>query len=211
MPQPSLPNIYIIGAQGTGKTTLVDALLPSLLPMCQTLNLQPPATFPESARQVLSTSTLTTSQIAASPTLSHSLNKAIIAAQSTAETLALSRSSWFISDRSAIDPIVYTRRSVSREAAADIMAGEDWVEMTGRMEGGLVVVCEAGMEWLVDDGLRLMPKGREDWMSVYEGFCEVLGEVGVGYCVLPAGVESVEERVEFVIVKWRERVASLVV
>ncbi|KAK8862871.1 ATP-binding protein [Apiospora arundinis] len=36
------------------------------------------------------------------------------------------------------------------------------------MAASLVVVCEAGVEWLTNDEDRLMPTGREEWARAHE-------------------------------------------
>ena len=70
------------------------------------------------------------------------------------------------------------------------------------MARSLVVVCEAGAEWLVDDGVRLMPVDGGDWRALHELFCRGLGEQGVGFVVLPCGVRDLGERVGFVLERW---------
>ena len=66
----------------------------------------------------------------------------------------------------------------------------------------MVIVCEAGAEWLTDDGVRLMPENREDWIGFHQLFCNCLGDLGLKYEVLPCDVTSIHERVAFVLERW---------
>lgn len=72
------------------------------------------------------------------------------------------------------------------------------------MAASLVIVCEAGVDWLVDDGVRLMPLDSKEWAQLHGEFCGVLGDVGLDYHVLPAGVRDLDERVRFVLTRWEE-------
>lgn len=143
-----------------------------------------PQIIREVARKVQRIHPIPTESIRSDPSQSLQLQKRIQAAQFEAEREALQRGSWFISDRSGFDPIVYARRYVGSEAAADMMESVWWVELMERMSASLVVVCESGMGWLQDDGVRLMPEDREDWMQLHNLFCEMLDEAGLLYCLL---------------------------
>lgn len=79
------------------------------------------------------------------------------------------------------------------------------------MATSLIVLCESGVDWLVDDGVRLMPRDGKEWAEIHEEFCVVLGELGLVYHVLPAGVKDINERVRFVVAKWEEMRCPLVV
>jgi hypothetical protein len=58
-----------------------------------------------------------TDEIRSVPDRSLKLQKLILKAQADAEQAALKTAEWFISDRSAVDPIVYATRYVRPEAA----------------------------------------------------------------------------------------------
>lgn len=63
---------------------------------------------------------------------------------------------------SLVDPIVYARRYV-REAAADYLVQSlEWSELWQRMEKSVVIVCEAGADWLTHEVVRLLPESREE-------------------------------------------------
>ena len=109
----------------------------------------------------------------------------------------------FVSDRSGFDPVFYTKRYVGEEGARDLMRTNTWVELKDRMEHSLVIVCEAGADWLIDDGVRLMPEDKKDWVAFHDLFCSSLKEAGLEYVVLPCEMKDLAERVQFVLSSWR--------
>lgn len=215
------PNIYIIGAQCTGKTTLVNNLRehffaqqplnsdlnPKPNPLDQS-NIPPPVIISEVARSVLKDHNFTAQDVR-TPARSLALQQLILSAQSAAERDAVGQGRWFISDRSGADPIAYALRYAGEEAARRALcASDEWRELRGRMQRSLVVVCEAGPEaagWLADDGVRMMPENVEEWTGFHEMFCRFLEGEGVGFEVLPAGVAGHGERVRFVLDRWGVR------
>ncbi|ORY59518.1 AAA domain-containing protein [Pseudomassariella vexata] len=213
----NLPNIYIIGAQCTGKTTLVNALEAYFTHQHHKNSVPTKPSYPapsfieEVARTVLKTHNFAAHDIRTSPSRALALQTLILEAQFRAERLHLATaednaedscsSPWFISDRSAIDPIVYALRYVSEDAAQELSASNEWKEMRALMARSLVIVCEAGANWLVDDGVRLMPSG-EEWMETHRDFCQVLKSAGLKYEILPWRIGIMDERVKFVLSKW---------
>ena len=194
-------NIYIVGAQCTGKTTLIGALSSHFT--ASSLSTTPaPLVFTEVARTVLRKHNLTGSDIASSPSTNLLFQQLMIEAQYATEKVA-ETSQWFISDRSGFDPIVYARRYVGEEGARSLMEMEIWGELKERMGRSLVVVCEAGADWLVDDGVRLMPENKEDWVAFHDLFCELLRDAGLDFVVLPCEMKDLAERVRFVLDCWR--------
>jgi predicted ATPase len=215
---PPPPNIYIVGAQCTGKTTLVNALRAHFTTPTTDLNLNPhppPTIITEVARRVLSTHHFTAHDVR-TPTRSLALQQLILQAQATAERDALNpnqnpggEASWFISDRSGADPIAYAVRYVGADTARAALADSaEWATLRARMREAVVVVCEAGegvAGWLRDDGVRLMPEDLGEWVGFHGLFCGFLEGEGVRYEVLSAGVGALEERVGFVLGRWRAR------
>lgn len=130
------------------------------------------------------------------------LQELIFEAQYAAEEKAAAGKQWFIADRSGFDPIVYARRYVGEEGARNLLGMGMWGVLRERMVGSLVVICEAGADWLVDDGVRLMPVDRADWRAFHDLFCEVMRAEGVGFEVLPCDVVELKERVAFVLDWW---------
>ncbi|KAI2642306.1 AAA domain-containing protein [Xylaria nigripes] len=198
------PNIYIIGSQCTGKTTLINALS-DYFDRSPVTAAKQPAIIKEVARTILKKYDFTRIDIRNSPDRALELQRLIIEAQSAAEKAKLRENSWFISDRSAVDPVVYARKYVGTEAADALRAAPHWVKMRDRMARSLVVVCEAGVGWLTDDGVRLMPLDQAEWLGVHEEFCALLADAGLEYHILPSSVGSREDRLQFVLGLWEEK------
>ena len=196
-------NLYVVGAQCTGKTTLVNALEAAYT--VQSVDeagepLQQPSIIREVARTVLKEKSFTREDITTSPSRALQLQTHILEAQLEAERSASNDTPprWYICDRSGLDPIAYAQTFVGVEAADEMLASAAWMQLERRMKDGIVILCEAGCSWLVDDGTRLMPTGLEDWMRVDGAFRELLGARGIGYTGIPKDMVSLAERVELV-------------
>ncbi|KAF2109359.1 AAA domain-containing protein [Lophiotrema nucula] len=193
---------YIIGAQCTGKTTLVNALETSN----HTSNTsgtgadQQLVFVREVARSVLKEKGFSRDEIVTSPIRSLELQKYILEAQFKAERAVSNRlpTSWCICDRSGLDPIVYAQLFVGREAADEMIASIAWKELENRMKEGIVFVCEAGCSWLVDDGTRLMPEDMEGWMQIDGAFRELLEARAIPYTIISRDLDALEDRVKLV-------------
>jgi nicotinamide riboside kinase len=204
----SIPNIYIIGPQSTGKTTLVNKIHDDLEHWLIDTSIETPHVIEEVARSVLSKHKFSAEDITSSTSKCLALQKFILEAQAVAEKEALRSSSWFISDRSGFDPLVYAKRYVSDNAVMKMQMNPAWKSIRARMESSLIVVCEAGTPWLVDDGVRLMPGSEEEWMQVFQDFCQLLNTIGFEYSVLPRTLLGLEDRAEFIRERWVERRAA---
>lgn len=187
-------NIFVIGAQCTGKTTLVDALERHFAQV--QAKAHQPTIVREVARTVLQKHNFTRDDIISSPERALQLQQRILEAQFEAETTA---SNWYICDRSAIDPIVYAFLYASEPSATELFKSSMWGLLERNMKEGLVVVCETGCSWLVDDGTRLMPKDAEDWDRVDAMFRELLEARSIDYLVLPRSVQDLSERVDIIL------------
>ncbi|OCK94551.1 uncharacterized protein K441DRAFT_659892 [Cenococcum geophilum 1.58] len=200
-------NIYIVGAQCTGKTTLVHALskfFETQKNRCLHGEATPkPYIINEVARNVLREHRFTASDITSSKSRAAQLQKLILAAQCQIER-ETQRNGWYISDRSALDPIVYARYYVGEDAAEEMMKSEEWLEMWECMKLGLVFVCESGVPWLFDDGIRVMPDDVSGWVKFHDLFCKMLNEAGVEYYLLPKTMLGLEERLAMVLSVWKE-------
>ncbi|KAI8935052.1 hypothetical protein NX059_008716 [Plenodomus lindquistii] len=192
-----MKNIYIIGAQCTGKTTLVNALDNSFK---RNPDDQSPLVIREVARKVLKQRQFTRVDITTSPERALELQQHILTAQHDAETTACSTTSvdWYICDRSGLDPIVYTRCFVGEGAAAEMLSSEVWQELESRMKKGVVILCEAGCDWLTDDGVRLMPKDVEDWMRIDVAFRDLLKIRGIAFSILSRDIVELDDRIKSV-------------
>ncbi|EGR51983.1 uncharacterized protein TRIREDRAFT_2343 [Trichoderma reesei QM6a] len=194
-------NIYIIGAQCTGKTSLVNALEVSFAKVFETT---PPTIVREVARSVLKTHGFTASDITSDPARCLQLQSLILEAQRNSEREALAKNPWIISDRSGLDPIVYASRHIGDEAVKLLTSSDHWQELRERMSLSLVFVCETVEAWLVSDGVRLMPKDVEDWIAYDTEFCRMLEAEGIEYQMMPRSVETLEDRVAFVWSRWEK-------
>jgi len=208
-PDAHVPNIYIIGPQSTGKTTLINKLQSDLEHRLADTSIDKPQIISEVARTVLAKHKYSAEDIKTSTTRCFELQQLILEAQAEAEKKALKASSWFISDRSAFDPLVYAKRYAAPGAVAQLQQLPAWKEVKARMDTSLIVVCESGMPWLTDDGVRLMPGSEDEWMQTFYSFCEMLGELGLEYCVVPRTVLDISERAALVWARWNERRQSL--
>ncbi|KAL9615081.1 MAG: hypothetical protein Q9167_000504 [Letrouitia subvulpina] len=192
-------NIYIVGAQCTGKTTLVTALEKYFQDEAE--NRKPsfskPAVIREVARTVLRQHNFTADDITNSKSRALQLQKLILNAQLEAESAV--KGIWFISDRSGLDPIVYARQHVGKEAADELIQNSTWKTLEKQMRGSLIVVCEPDADWLVDDGVRLMPDNVQAWNNFHHLFCACLDSLDLPYAVLPKYTRNLQQRIEFVI------------
>ena len=188
-------NIYIVGAQCTGKTTLVNALEVSLdsHPVSDRA-----AIIREVARTVLKEHGFSAHDLRTSQEKTMAFQALILQAQDRAETAALEGASYFISDRSGIDPIVYAMELVGHESAGSLLQSREWLVLRERMQRSIVVVCEPGADWLTDDGVRLMPLDQTEWREIHEAFCNALNDNKIPYSVLGHEVTDLVDRVSFI-------------
>ncbi|KAG6040813.1 hypothetical protein E4U41_006984 [Claviceps citrina] len=198
------PNIYIVGAQCTGKTTLVNALAASFdaYASASTSPLPLPAIIREVARSVLSKHHLTAHDIRISPDRCSHLQLLILQAQHASEQHALETSPWFISDRSGLDPLIYAERHVGAAFARKMLSTPEWRSLGASLARSVIFVCEPTGGWLADDGVRLMPLDGDDWQACHRRFCAWLAALGLEYRVVPSTMPDLGERVRFVWHEW---------
>lgn len=199
------PAIYIVGAQCSGKTTLAVALREyfSSDPSLPAVTL-----LTEAARDILKRHHFTRKDIRESRNRCMELQKLILEGQFTEERKIM-HNSMLISDRSGIDPIVYAAKYGCDAGTKLLLASLEWHELRGRMASSVVVVCEPVEDWLKDDGVRLMPKNAKEWIEIHQSFCDHLEGANIQYCVLPADMTSLRDRVQFVASQWRKRLENL--
>ena len=208
-------NIYIIGAQSTGKTTLISGLVTYFHNHSNitwgTLAVAKPCVLEEVARQVLMNCGCTGQTVSESKSQALQLQSLILKTQYEAEDII--KDCWFISDRSGIDAIVYAKLYAGESEAEQLLNEEKWKEMEKRLQGSLIVVCEPVLSWLKEDGLRFMPEDRsariELICTIHELFCSFLNRLEFNHVILPKTVTNLEARVRFVTAKWTEMGDSL--
>jgi nicotinamide riboside kinase len=199
-------NVYIIGPQCTGKSTLVKALENAYKEAANENRVQRYAASPqptivqEVARTVFQKQGFTRNDLRNSKLRALQVQEYILEAQRNAESAASAdtASTWYICDRSGLDPIVYAHMYVGAAAAADMLASDTWQYLERKMKQGIVFLCEAGCSWLVDDGTRLMPSGVEEWMKTESVFREQLVARDIKYSIVPRDMGSLQERVQLV-------------
>jgi predicted ATPase len=194
-------NIYIIGAQSTGKTTLVTALTKWFT--FGSAAHSPPTVAPciirEVARTVLKEHSFKAEDIRASSTKALDLQRLILKAQAEAESNASKTGNWFISDRSGLDCLIYAQLYAGNDAVAGLLQGEDWKACQQSLREARIFVCEPGAQWLLDDGTRLMPLDDEEWFKTHDMFCQFLKKLDLSYTVVPRDLEDIDERVNLVL------------
>ncbi|ETI27930.1 hypothetical protein G647_00379 [Cladophialophora carrionii CBS 160.54] len=191
-------SIYIIGAQCTGKTTLVEDVAEAL----RTQGAGPFATIKELARGILNTANITRDDIRAGNAGAMEFQKLVLGAQLN-EELDRERRGLIVSDRSGIDPIAYATLYGPPEVARDLLESDAWRVLREKMRKGLIILCEPVREWLFDDGTRLMPADDAEWYELHTVFIRLLQQTGITYEVVPATCTSREERVARVLARWR--------
>lgn len=195
-----MKNLYVVGAQCTGKTTLVNALEDDYKSNNIGRNLPQPSVIREVARTVLKEKGFNRDDITTSPARALQLQQHILDAQLRAESSQIdeSTSNWYICDRSGLDPIVYAQLFAGKSAADDMLASKAWRTLEHYMKNGIVILCEAGCTWLTDDGIRLMPEGLDDWMRVDSTFRKLLDARGITYRIISKDMINLQERLETV-------------
>ena len=200
------PNIYIVGAQCTGKTSLTKwiAQLLEIKPTCRGSPIPKPQIVGEVAREVLRKGNFTANDITSSEERALELQRRIIIAQSRVEK---KKTGWFISDRSALDALVYAQRYCSSDKSLRTM--DELYDSLARLRNAVVILCEPVEAWLVDDGVRLMPENAADWLDLHHRFRENLAAFNVDFHILPRHILYLDDRARFVIELWEERAKAI--
>lgn len=209
-PQRRPRNIYIVGAQSSGKTTLISGLEKYFHDHSNTTwgasTVGKPFVLEEVARKVLLDCGCTGKTVSDSKSEALRLQSLILEAQSEAEDAI--KDLWFMSDRSGLDAIVYAKLYAGESEAEQLMETKHWREMETALQNSLVIVCEPVVPWLKEDGLRLMPKdlsARAELVFKIHGlFCDLLNRLGFRYLILPKSLTDLDARVHFVVAKWKE-------
>lgn len=191
-------SIYLIGAQCTGKTTLLEALTKAIKSRYHSVSF---STVTEIARDVLRQHQFTREDITSSSDRALQLQQLILDAQFEKES-RLGHST-ILSDRSGVDPIVYGVQYGPPHARLLLEKSLKWQFLRDRMKKSLVVVCPPHKEWSTDDGTRLMADSWEEWHNVHLTFVEILHDNDIPFYVIPMDVVDRDERVEFVLDLWR--------
>ncbi|KAH9888526.1 AAA domain-containing protein [Cubamyces lactineus] len=186
--------VFVLGPSSSGKTTLCDTL-------SEELGVRPPQYIKEVARNVMKTHGFTRND-----TDTYEMQYAIMAAQLEAEeraAAALQNTTvagirLILSDRSAIDPIVYAGTSGVPGALGRrhrLLEDAALQRMLPSYRGSLFVVLEPVTEWLEDDGVRsLEDPGRYNSVLV-----ATLRELGIPYVTIGTETKDIRARVNLVL------------
>ncbi|EXJ72718.1 uncharacterized protein A1O5_03865 [Cladophialophora psammophila CBS 110553] len=197
-----MPSIYIIGAQCTGKTTLVEAVSQHIRRQQTYLSF---AIIKELARGILVAADVNRDDIRTGSEKAMGFQKRVLEAQLDEEQ-KLQSQGFIISDRSGIDPIAYAKLYGPPRVTKEMLGTSAWAALRKTMRQGVVILCEPVPRWLSDDGVRLMPQDTREWFELHQAFIDLLRLSDIGFVLLPATCNSIEERVAFVLEKWGNRV-----
>ncbi|OAP58357.1 hypothetical protein AYL99_07447 [Fonsecaea erecta] len=195
------PSIYIIGAQCTGKTTLVDAVSQRIRSEHSHLSF---AVIKELARGILTTADVNRGDIRAGSKKAMNFQRLVLEAQLDEEQ-RLQSHGFIISDRSGIDPIAYANLYGPPQVTEEMLEMSAWAALKKRMCQGIVILCEPVPAWLFDDGVRLMPKDTSEWLELHNAFVNLLRQSEIEFELLPATCSLIEKRVAFVLESWEAR------
>lgn len=145
------------------------------------------------------------------------MQQAILEAQVKAERDAMAslassdstKEKVLLSDRCAIDALVYTRKYVSEDAYKTLCETLEFQEALGRYRGErakgnhgtqvLFILTLPVAEWLIDDGIRSMDEPE----AVLEEFRNVLNDMEIPFVELGSEIMELGRRVEWVVSKAR--------
>lgn len=189
--------VYFVGPGSTGKTTLARALsekctLPTFM-------------LSEVARTVLCKLNYTADDISNDNAKCYVLQNAILLEQCHQERELLKMKKMFISDRCAIDPIVYAQFYIKDEKV-ELLKSVEWFEMKLRYQNAkrsLIVLIEPNEAFLTDDGIRKMPIDLDDWKLFYQTYLKFMVDQDIPFRIIPSHVTDISDRMDLVI-GWME-------
>lgn len=188
-------NVYIVGPQSTGKTTLVKALVQRLSGDV--------AVIYEIARHVMKEKGYSRIDVdSADMERRFSLQNDIFQAQVRKEQSLIESGIDFVSDRSAIDPLVYLMHYSGTEMLERITSTAEWRnvrERYGDAKVSLVFLLMPVEDFLIDDDVRYMAKSLDDWHSLASSFQRFLREQQISGVELGVECRDIDDRVERVI------------
>ncbi|KAJ5042665.1 AAA domain-containing protein [Bipolaris maydis] len=194
---PKQSNLYLIGPQCSGKTTLLNALRAFYSDRDPASHgIEQPFFIEEVVRVIMHEKGFQARDLYDS-VRGLQLQTHILLRQNQIEEQLKDR--WFLADRSALDTLVYAKQYTGTDAFKALASTKEWENSRLRMQYATVIVCEAGnTEWLSADKVRLAYQDTAGWKALNESFFVMLREYGISYSVLPNAVKDLGERVALV-------------
>jgi hypothetical protein len=113
----------------------------------------------------------------------------------------------FVSDRSAIDPLVYLMHYSGTKSLDKMTSGVEWRkvrERYGDTKESLVVLLLPVDEFLIDDHIRYMAKSIQDWHSLAASFQRFLHEQDISAIEFGEERRDIGNRVDRVLTELRK-------
>jgi nicotinamide riboside kinase len=184
-------NVYIIGPQSVGKTTLVNAVAGKLGGEV--------AIIQEVARNVMREKGYSRIDVDSGDSeRKFDMQHDIFKAQVEKELALLKVGTNFLSDRSAIDPIIYLKHYSGDEGANRITSTDHWQKVRDRYSdpnSSLIVLLSPVEEFLVDDSIRYIARSLDDWHALASSFRSFLWEQKIPFVEIGKECKLIDERV----------------
>jgi nicotinamide riboside kinase len=190
--------LYIIGPQSTGKTTLVNALARAFVDNVPVIR--------EVARKVMAEKGYSKVDVdSTDPERRFKMQRDIFTAQvETENSLLNSKDLSFLSDRSAIDPLIYLLRYSGTTHLTRLTSTDLWNDVRDRyrdVSKSLILLLLPVEKFLDDDDIRYVPKSLEDWYALADDFRAFMVEEKIPFLETGDECLEVEERVLWVLSK----------
>jgi nicotinamide riboside kinase len=184
-------NVYIIGPQSTGKTTLVNAMAQSLEGDVHVIQ--------EIARTVMRERGYSRNDVDSDNSERRfTLQQDIFNAQVEKEMMFLQSGKEFLSDRSAVDPLIYLMHFSGQNEVNRITSTDKWRKVRSRYADynqSLVVLLSPVASFLVDDDVRYMSKSLDDWNALASNFRLFLDQEKIPFVEIGEEILDIKERV----------------
>lgn len=156
----------------------------------------------EVARTVLKSFDCNADDIFNDPTKCYDLQKRILFAQCQKEISLDDQQEKYVSDRSAVDPIVYAKHHLNPEAYQTLCDLDVWKDIKSLYQNQskmLLVLIEPNEIFLKSDGTRKMPQDLKDWKDFHQCFLEFLADNDIPFKTIPKDVTDIGQRTAMVI------------
>ncbi|KAF7920908.1 hypothetical protein EAE99_007760 [Botrytis elliptica] len=195
-----LPNIYLIGPQCTGKTTLLETLRTHYAIDAnrefESQCAERPVIIEEVVRRVMRCQGFNIQDLR-NVERGFELQQCVLLEQYNSEKKV--QCEWYISDRSGLDALVYAKAYIGVTAVKKLEDTEEWNRLKKRMQDALVVFCEAGnASWLSEDEVRMKYSNIAAWERLNNEFHAMLIEHHIEYITLPKHVTDLQDRVALI-------------